>query len=195
MFAFFISPKKIINYAIQIFYVHGYAPVKGSARDVGWWSDAPGRAVKVVHALLPHLPEWGELRIVLLERELGEVLRSQRTMLERAGEVPDRDHDAALERVFEAQLAEARGWAATRPRTALLPVAHRSLIEAPADVVPRVEAFLGGDLDADAMIACVDPTLYRSREAPLVLLTELPAGPACAPRVAGSLLPGSCDTP
>ena len=140
-----------------------YAPVKASARDVGWWSDAPGRAVKVVHALLPHLPQWGELRIVLLERELGEVLRSQRTMLERAGEVPDRDHEAALERVFEAQLAKARDWAATRPRTALLPVAHRSLIEAPADVVPRVEAFLGGDLDVDAMIACVDPTLYRSR--------------------------------
>ncbi len=140
-----------------------YAPVKGSARDVGWWRDAPGRAVKVVHVLPRHLPDRGELRIVLVERELREVLRSQRTMLERAGEVLDRAEEAALERVFEAQLAEARGWAATRPRTALLPVAHRSLIEAPADVVSRVEAFLGGGLDVDAMIACVDPTLYRSR--------------------------------
>ena len=140
-----------------------YAPVKASARDVGWWRDAPGRAVKVVHVLLRHLPEWGELRIVLVERELREVLRSQRTMLERAGEVLDRAEEAALERVFEAQLAEVRAWAAARPRTAMLAIAHRSLIESPAGVVPRVEAFLDGGLDLDAMIACVDPSLYRSR--------------------------------
>ena len=140
-----------------------YTPVKASARDVGWWGGAVGRAVKVVHSLLRHLPEWGELRIVLLDRDLGEVLQSQRAMLERAGGVFEREDDAALARAFEAQLDEARAWAVARPRTALLPVAHRCLIESPAEVVSRIQAFLGGGLDAEAMVACVDPGLYRSQ--------------------------------
>ena len=140
-----------------------YAPVKRSAQDVGWWPDAVGRAVKVVHGLLRYLPEAGEARIVLLERDLGEVLRSQRRMLERTGVAVEADDDATLERVFEAQLDEARAWTAARPRTALLRVAHASLIRSPRDVAPRIQAFLGGGLDAEAMIACVDPGLYRCR--------------------------------
>jgi len=140
-----------------------YAPVKASARDVGWWSGASGRAVKVVHALLRHLPDQGEVRIVLMDRDLGEVLQSQRAMLERAGRAFEEEDEPALSRVFEAQLGEARAWAAARPRTAVLPVVHRRLIEEPAVVVPRIEAFLGGGLDAGAMVACVDPALHRSR--------------------------------
>ncbi|MFP6608385.1 MAG: sulfotransferase family protein [Myxococcota bacterium] len=145
---------------------HGYfeyAPVKASARDVAWWGGAAGRAVKVVHALLRHLPESGELRIVLMDRDLGEVLRSQRAMLERAGGASEAEDEMALARVFEAQLDEARAWAVARPRTALLPVAHRRLIESPAEVVSRIQVFLGGGLDGSAMVACVDPDLVRSR--------------------------------
>lgn len=140
-----------------------YAPVKRSAQDAGWWPDAVGRAVKVVHRLLRYLPEEGELRIVLLERDLGEILGSQRRMLERTGAGVEAEDEVTLERVFEAQLDEARAWAVARPRTALLRVAHRSLIQSPGDVVPRIQGFLGGDLDTEAMIDCVDPGLYRSR--------------------------------
>jgi len=140
-----------------------YAPVKRLPQDAGWWPEAIGRAVKVVHRLLRELPEGGELRIVWLERDLGEVLLSQRRMLERRGAAFEANDEATLERVFGAQLGEARAWAAARPRTALLPVAHRSLVQSPGDVVPRLQAFLGGALDAQAMTACVDPSLYRSR--------------------------------
>ena len=49
-----------------------YAPVMASARDVSWFDDAPGRAVKVIHALLRSLPCHGELRIAaVVERHVA----------------------------------------------------------------------------------------------------------------------------
>ncbi len=140
-----------------------YAPVKASARDVSWFGDAIGRGVKVVHSLLRHLPPGGEVRVLLMERDLDEVMHSQRAMLERAGERSDPAHDARLSGLFARQLDDVRIWATARPHTALLPVAHRELIDDPIPVIHRIDAFLGGGLDPDAMAACLDTSLYRSR--------------------------------
>ncbi len=138
-----------------------YARVKASARDVSWIAEAPGHAVKVIHALLRHLPGDLELRIILMERNLEEVLASQRAMMERAGAVTG--DDPGLAALFADQLEAARAWAVERPRTALLRVLYRDAVERPADVARRVDAFVGGALDVPAMIRAVDPALYRNR--------------------------------
>ena len=140
-----------------------YAPVKTSARDVSWFCDAFGHAVKVIHTLLRYLPQDGELRVLLMERDLDEVMHSQRAMLERAGERSDPAHDARLSALFARQLDDVRIWATARPHTALLPVAHRELIDDPIPVIHRIDAFLGGGLDPEAMAVCLEPGLYRSR--------------------------------
>jgi hypothetical protein len=137
-----------------------YTPVKASARDATWTADAPGRAVKVIHALLRHLPDEGDLRIILIERDPDEVLASQRRMI---GGDPNHEEDTKLATVFQSQLAEARAWAAERPRTALLEVDHRELMVSPEAVAARIDVFLGGGLDVPAMARCVDPDLYRNR--------------------------------
>ena len=46
------------------------------ARHPAWLAAARGRAVKLVHALLPHVPAELPCRVVLLERNLAEVLAS-----------------------------------------------------------------------------------------------------------------------
>jgi hypothetical protein len=137
-----------------------YAPVKASARDASWLADASGRAVKVVHALLHHLPGEGDLRIVLIERNLDEVLASQLRMI--GGNANHAEHER-LAAVFRSQLADVRTWAALRPRTALLAIDHRELMAIPEKVSARIDVFLGGGLDTAAMAVCVDPRLYRNR--------------------------------
>lgn len=140
-----------------------YAPVMASQRDVSWYGDAAGRAVKVIHTLLRHLPEAGELRIILMERDFDEIARSQARMLARSQATGDIADEGRLAEVFAAQLQEVRRWAIARPRTALLAMGHRQVLEDPVGAARRVDAFLGGGLDVAAMAACADPALYRSR--------------------------------
>jgi len=137
-----------------------YAPVAATPRDVAWLGDARGRAVKVVHTLLRHLPEGPQLRVVLMLRDLGEVARSQRAMLARRGE-PEAGED--LTPVWEAQLRGVRAWAVERPHTALLALDYRQVVSDARAAGRRVDAFLGGVLGPEAMAACVDPALYRNR--------------------------------
>src|SRR5262245_21300644 len=69
-----------------------------------WLERAPGRAVKVVSALLDKLPPGYQYRVLFLEREIEEVLASQRRMLERRGQPTDRVGDAEMARMFRRHL-------------------------------------------------------------------------------------------
>src|SRR5262245_14301388 len=60
--------------------------VKKLKEDASWVAGAAGKVVKVVHVHVKDLPRGGvKYRLVLMKRDLGEVLRSQRKMLERRG--------------------------------------------------------------------------------------------------------------
>ncbi len=73
------------------------------------------------HLLLAHLPAGFEYDVIVARRRIEEVLASQRRMLERNGRAPALG-DAALARVFSAQLAAAEQQAAARPEMRLLAV-------------------------------------------------------------------------
>ena len=89
--------------------------VKTLPQDSAWLAQAEGRAVKVIHLLLPHLPDNREYRVLVMGRELGAVLRSQRLMLERLGQAGAALPEARLRQVYEAQLAQMEAWLTARP--------------------------------------------------------------------------------
>src|SRR3569833_79554 len=62
-----------------------FGPVKRTPQDARWLAGAPGKAVKVVHSLLPALPGGYEYRVLFMLRDMHEVLASQDTMLRRLG--------------------------------------------------------------------------------------------------------------
>src|ERR1041384_1116574 len=49
--------------------------------NVTWLENAGGKAVKVISALLEHLPSNHSYKVIFLERDLHEILASQRKML------------------------------------------------------------------------------------------------------------------
>ncbi|MGE3544635.1 MAG: sulfotransferase family protein, partial [Kofleriaceae bacterium] len=51
--------------------------VKRTARDASWVADAPGRVVKVISSLLPHLPTEWTYRVLFMRRSIDQVVRSQ----------------------------------------------------------------------------------------------------------------------
>ena len=142
--------------------------VKATASDDAWVDAAPGHAVKVIHALLPALPARHRYAVLVIERDLGEVVTSQRAMLARSGGAAGEESDDG--RVIDAlrrQLDDARHWLAAQPNVRWTPIAHRRLIRDPRTAAEEIARFLERDLDlaldVDAMAACVDATLHRSR--------------------------------
>ena len=137
-----------------------FEPVKRTHADARWLAGAAGKAVKVVHLLLPDLPGGHEYRVMFMHRDVGEVLASQAAMLRRQGR---RGADLGPEQLAEAfagQLRRVRAWVAGQPHFAALDVDYRQVIDDPAAQAARVNDFLGGHLDEARMAAAVDPALF-----------------------------------
>jgi len=144
-----------------------YAPVKASERDVGWVDRAEGLAVKVIHRLLRTLPPGRAYRVILLRRELSQVMASQRAMLaggpDSAAATDDAIDEARLGQVMAAQLDEAEYWARRTPGVDLLVVEHADLVRDPLATARAIAGFVDRELDTAAMAACLDPALFRQR--------------------------------
>ena len=141
--------------------------VKRLKTDRSWLPQARGKAVKVIHLLLPELAGAGAeglaYRVVMMRRPVAEVVASQRAMLARQGKASAAVPDAQLEKLFADQLARAERWLEGRPEFTVCAVDYRELVAHPAETAARLNAFLGGSLDEAAMARAVDPTLYRER--------------------------------
>ena len=136
--------------------------------DRGWLEEARGRAVKIISALLEHLPDSYNYKVIFMERPLGEVLASQEAMLARAGDADaagagDAGSRATLAAEFERHLRRVRGLVARRACFEMLAVSHGETIADPRRVAEQVARFVGLPLDVDAMTQSVDPRLYRQR--------------------------------
>ena len=131
--------------------------------DKDWVPEARGKVVKVIAALLRHLPPGEQYRVVFLEREIREVLASQKEMLRRTGKATDDVPDEQMATHFRRHLERVREWLGAQPNFEVLYVEHRDGIENPAAFAAKVAAFLGGSLDVCRMAEAVDRSLYRQR--------------------------------
>jgi len=141
-----------------------FEPVKKTKEDPSWLTDAGGKVVKMVYRLLYDLPADHEYRVVFMRRDLTEVLASQKVMLERLGKDGAALSAERMEALFRRQIGEFEQWVAGQPCFAVLDVGYKDMIDRPAAQAQRLDAFLGGGLDVEAMAAVVDPSLYRQRK-------------------------------
>ena len=131
--------------------------------DTAWLAEAQGKAVKVISALLEHLPPTYRYKVIFMQRDLREVLASQRKTLLHRGEDPDKVDEERLRHLFAKHLQQVRLWLAQQPHMEVLEVSYNLLLQDPIPHVKRINAFLGGRLNEEAMAQVVDPTLYRNR--------------------------------
>ena len=131
--------------------------------DTAWVPEARGKAVKVISALLKHLPATEQYRVIFIRRNIDEILASQRKMLIRRGEDPDKQDDAQMKVLFEKHVRGVEAWLAERRNVRTLYVHYSDMLGDPRPQIERVNAFLGGKLDTARMAEVVDPALYRNR--------------------------------
>lgn len=131
--------------------------------DTTWVGEAQGQVVKVISALLEHLPSGYRYRVIFMNRNISEVLASQKKMLERRGEATDTVSDAEMASLFAKHVARTKAWLQTQPNIETLDVDYNQLLADPEPQTHAVNSFLGGILDEARMAAAVNPNLYRNR--------------------------------
>ncbi|HRQ36531.1 MAG TPA: sulfotransferase domain-containing protein [Chloroflexota bacterium] len=132
--------------------------------DTAWVAEARGKAVKVISQLLRHLPADQEYRVIFMRRNMDEILASQKKMLVNRGEDPNRVSDEELTRLFEKHLAQVTQWLEQQPHIKTLYLHYSEVLADPRPAADQINGFLDGRMNTQAMVASVDPTLYRNRQ-------------------------------
>jgi len=127
-----------------------------------WIYDARGKVVKVISYLLEFLPEDLTYEVIFMDREIHEVLASQKKMLQRRNEV-SLITDAEMEAQYREHLKAVKYWLPRRPNIRVLYVKYNEMVNYPETLCPSLVDFLELPLDIEAMKAVPNPSLYRNR--------------------------------
>ncbi len=130
--------------------------------DRSWIGNHRGEVIKVISHLLPKLPKNVAYKVILMRRNIAEVIASQNTMLERLGEPRDDDPEE-LTRRYQIHLRKTDLLLDIEPSFQPLDIAYHDVVANPLQQARRVRRFLGLPLNVRAMAGVVDPNLYRNR--------------------------------
>lgn len=131
--------------------------------DTAWLPDAEGKAVKIISALLVHLPPTHTYQVLFMQRRMKEVLDSQRVMLLRRGKQADPAADDQVEAAMSTHVIQVLRWLEKQPNFRVLEVDYNHALTDGKSVAQQVNAFLGGKLIEERMSAVIDRDLYRNR--------------------------------
>jgi hypothetical protein len=132
--------------------------------DFDWLPDAIGKVVKIVTGLITFLPEEYNYKVVFMQRDLNEVLSSQKKMLGRLGKADDKIPDDRMAKIYQEHLKQVNGWIDKQPNMEVLKVNYNTMVVDPADSLKAINAFLGKKMNVDTMADVVDKKLYRERK-------------------------------
>ena len=132
--------------------------------DTMWLPEARGKAVKVISALLEHLPADYTYRVLFMQRKMEEILASQKQMLIRSGQPTDRVGDDQLAEMYGKHLTKVKNWLENQTNIGIVYLDYNQVLIDPQRNAEQVNDFLGDLLDLQAMAAVVDTNLYRQRK-------------------------------
>lgn len=140
-----------------------FEPVKQMTDgNTEWLDHAQGRVVKVISALLEHLPAKYHYRVIFMERPLQEVLSSQKKMLANRAE-DSSIGDAEMEEQFSRHLAAIKYWLARQANIEVLYVEYGKLLAEPIPACATIANFIGHPVDVEKMQSVPNERLYRNR--------------------------------
>jgi len=137
--------------------------VKKLPEDTEWLKDAKGKVVKVLAELMKHLPDGYNYKIIFIERNIEEIIRSQKKMLIRRGEDPNKVSDDEIKALFNKYLKIMKQHIENRDNMDVLYISYNEIIQNPLGSIKEINQFFDGALDEGKMKAAIDKKLYRNR--------------------------------
>ena len=122
----------------------------------------------MLHPKLPDIIDGqiARYRIVFMDRDLQEVVSSQRTMLDRDDRKGANLETDKLIETFASQIESVHKMLAQR-NIPWLQIRHADAIRDPQAVAAELNKAFGGGLDVEAMVQAADPSFYRERSGPV----------------------------
>ena len=129
--------------------------------DTQWLSLSCGKAVKIITPHLKYLPGRYSYRVIIMTRDMGEILASQRKMLVRRDKNPDKLSDEEMAAHFEVNIQYVEDWVSRQDNIKAMHVNYNELIEDPEPIIQAINVLLGGSLRTTKMAMVIDKNLYR----------------------------------
>jgi hypothetical protein len=132
--------------------------------DYAWVEEAVGKTVKVISALLEHLPANYHYKVIFMERNMGEILASQIQMLKKNQiQSGDSVSDEKMAELYRKHLNQVKDWLSKQLHFHVLYTNYNDILRYPQENIERIANFLNAPLDIRAMLQTVDTNLYRQR--------------------------------
>jgi hypothetical protein len=134
--------------------------------DSSWLADCRNKAVKMVSPLLYDIPlnDAYRYKVIFLEREMSEILASQKKMLQRRGEKGAGLGDEEMAARFMEHLQKVQSWLTNQDPIDVLYIKYNDVIASPVKNARRVNSFLGNGLEEEKMASVVEKSLYRQKK-------------------------------
>ena len=136
-----------------------YDPVMSLHKDNTWLDKAQNKSLKVVAPLLKFLDPKFRYKVIFMNRDLTEVVKSQQKMI---GKNPD-VLPINLFEAYKKHLQQVEIWKEREPGVELIYVDYKDVINNTKKVVDKVVSFIGVDMNKNEMENCVDKSLYRNK--------------------------------
>lgn len=138
-----------------------FEKVKRLHLDQNWMDEAEGKAVKIISHLLNYMPDMFNYKIIMMERDLSEVIMSQQKML---GKPVQKDTlPLPLFDAFSKQIEKVDVWIKSQPNVDILKIEYTDVLANPNEQAEIIADYIGRDLDIEKMCRVVEPELYRNK--------------------------------
>lgn len=131
--------------------------------DSAWMEQACGKVLKAISALLEYLPNQYRYKIIFMERDLIEVLASQRKMLERRGKPANKEDDVMFLNLYKKHLAKVKDWLSEQSNIDVVYISYNALLEEPKRFAEDIARFIDAPLDVQKMVGVPEEKFYRQR--------------------------------
>jgi len=137
-----------------------YDPVMSLHKDNTWLHKAQNKSVKIVAPLLKFLDPKYRYKIIFMNRNINEVIKSQQKMIGKDPEVlPTKLYNG-----YTKLLNQVEVWKEKEPSVELIYIDYKDALYNTEEVSKSIKNFLGTELNLESMRSCVDTSLYRNRE-------------------------------
>jgi hypothetical protein len=136
-----------------------YDPVMSLHKDNKWLHLAQNKSLKVIAPLLRFLDPKYRYKVIFMNRDLTEVVKSQQKMIGKDPEnLPLKLFDA-----YSKQLNTVDSWKDREPGVELIYLNYKDVLNNTDEAVSKVISFIGLNMNKDEMLSCVDKSLYRNK--------------------------------
>ena len=137
--------------------------VKKLGKENKWVHDCDGQVIKVVAPLIPSLPQGVNYKVIFMNRDMGEILNSQTSMLERLQKDGGNIEQERLGEIYQNQIHVAIHLLKVHGQSIFVANYHE-IVENPGPAAKQIAKYLERDLDEEAMCKAVSPELYREKK-------------------------------